>query len=79
MPEADPQVRDALLARDAGRVDLALDAAHAEAAGDEDAVGLGQARARPRRRSSVSESTQSISIPQPWSKPEWRSASTTDM
>src|SRR5215207_2420249 len=38
--EADAQVRDALLARDARGGDLALDAALAEAAWDQDAVGL---------------------------------------
>ena len=59
-------------------VDLALDPAHAEAAGDQDAVGLREARRGPRASSSVSESTQSISIPQPCWKPAWRSASTTD-
>ena len=67
-----------LLARDPRRGDLALDAAHAEAARDQDAVGLLERARGPRSSSSVSESTQSISTPQPWWKPEWRSASTTD-
>ena len=39
-PEADTEERDLALARDPRRVDLALDAANAEAAGDQDAVGL---------------------------------------
>ena len=38
--EADAQVRDPLLAGDPGGLDLALDPALAEAAGDQDAVGL---------------------------------------
>ena len=38
-PEADAEVRDPLLARDPGRLDLALDPALAEAAGDQDPVG----------------------------------------
>src|SRR3954449_10302507 len=37
--QADAQVRDPVLARDARGADLALDAAAAEATGDEDAVG----------------------------------------
>jgi hypothetical protein len=40
MPEADPEVRDLALARDAAREDLPLPAARPEAARDEDAVGL---------------------------------------
>ena len=45
------------------RADLALDPPAAEAAGDEDAVGAGEALPRPARRSrATSESTQSISI-----------------
>src|SRR5262249_3061962 len=42
----DAQERDPLLASDLHRADLALDAAPAEAAGHEDAVGLGQPLAR---------------------------------
>ena len=40
MPEADAEVRDLALAREAGGADLALHAAHAEAARDQDAVAL---------------------------------------
>ena len=40
--EADAEVRDAALAGDARGADLALDAAAAEAAGDQDAVGVGE-------------------------------------
>ena len=76
--EADAEERDLLLARDPRGLDLALDPAHAEAAGDEDAVGAGEPLAD-LESSSVSESTQSISIAQPCWKPEWRSASTTDL
>ncbi len=36
--QAEPEIRDLVLAGIAGRQDLALDAADAEAAGDEDAV-----------------------------------------
>ena len=42
-PEAQPEARHALLAGVAGGGDLALDAAGAEAAGDDDAVEVGQA------------------------------------
>ena len=66
MPEADAEVRHLVLAREAGRADLALDAAHAEAAGNEDAVARLAAGARPRRRSSPSESTQRTSTWAPW-------------
>ena len=60
--EADAEVRDPLLARDLRGADLALDAAAAEAAGDEDAVGAAEAlRGASSSVSSVSESTQSIS------------------
>ena len=78
--EADAEVRDPLLARDLRGADLALDAAAAEAAGDQDAVGVAEPRERGRpRSSSVSESTQSISTRPPCRKPEWRSASETDL
>ena len=40
--EADAEVGHAVLAREARRADLALDPAHAEAAGDEDAVAVGE-------------------------------------
>ena len=76
--EADAEERDAALARDPRGVDLALDAAHAEAAGDQDAVRLARAARAPSCSSSVSESTQKTSILVPWWKPAWRSASTTD-
>ena len=42
--EADPEVGHAVLARVARRLDLALEAAAAEAAGDQDAVGVGEPR-----------------------------------
>ena len=50
--EADAEVRDRALARDAAGEDLALPAARAEAAGDEDAVDLSRARAAPPRATS---------------------------
>ena len=76
-PEADAEVRDRLLARDLRGLDLALDAASAEAAGDQDAVGLSQqlGAASP---SSASESTQSICTRASCSAAAWRSASETD-
>ena len=46
MPEADAEVRDAVLARDAAGEDLALPAARAEAAGDEHAVDAARASRR---------------------------------
>ena len=76
MPRQTPRYGMPPLARDARGADLALDAAAAEAAGDEDAVGLGQALARPRSSdSSVSESTQSISMLAAVQEAAWRSAS----
>ena len=58
--EADAQVRDALLARDPGGGDLALDAALAEAARDQDAVGLlDPVRGPPRRPASRSRPSRS--------------------
>ncbi len=44
--EAEPEHRDAVLAGVPGSADLALDAAHAEPAGDDDAVDAGQRRRR---------------------------------
>ena len=41
-PEAQPEVRDVVLARERGGGDLAFDAAHAEAAGHDDAVEAGE-------------------------------------
>ena len=41
-PEAQPEIRDVVLARERGGGDLALDAAHAEAAGHDDAVEAGE-------------------------------------
>ncbi len=76
--EADPQVGDALLAGVARRLDLALETAAAEAAGDEDAVGVRRAAAAAPPPVSASESTQSISTRHPWRKPAWRSASATE-
>src|SRR5919199_6505724 len=46
--QADAEVRDAVLARELDGADLALDAAAAEAAGDEDAVGAAEDRVRDR-------------------------------
>ena len=69
MPRQIPRYGIRSLARDLRGADLALDAAAAEAAGDEDAVGAARgARARS-SRSSVSESIQSISTRQPCVKP----------
>ncbi len=76
--QADAQVRDPLLARDPRRADLALDAAPAEAARDQDAVGAVEPLAAASLASSASESTQSISTWQPCLKPAWRRASTTE-
>ena len=59
-PEADAEIRDVVLARDARRLDLALDPAVAEAAGDEDPVGRGQ---RSRSRSSELTSSTSTLVP----------------
>ena len=77
--EADAEVGDLLLARDLRGVDLALPAAPAEAARDQDR------RRRPRRRSaacpgssSCSESIQSISTRLSCSEAAWRSDSDTD-
>ena len=78
IPRQMPRNGICALARDPRGVDLALDAAHAEAAGDQDAVGLLEQPRRSRSSSSVSESTQKTSIFAPWWKPAWRSASTTD-
>ena len=44
-PEADAEVRDRVLARDAAGEDLPLPAARSEAAGHEDAVDAGELRA----------------------------------
>ena len=41
-PQADPEVRDAPLSRELDRLDLALDASIAEAAGHEDAVDVAE-------------------------------------
>ena len=49
-PEADAEVGHAVLARELRGPDLALDATHAEAPGDQDAVALRQLARSPRRR-----------------------------
>ena len=56
--EADAEVRDRVLARDAAGEDLPLPAARAEAAGDEHAVDAGRARARASSSVMFSASTQ---------------------
>ncbi len=69
-----------MLARDLRSADLALDAAAAEAAGDEDPVDPAPNRASaPSSSSSVSESTQSMLTLAPCRKPLWPSASETDL
>ena len=75
--EADAEVRDRVLARDAAGEDLALPAARAEAAGDEDAVDAGELA---RASSSVmfSASTQRTRTSQPLWMPACLSASCTE-
>ena len=75
--EAQAEARDVVLAGVAGGGDLALDAALAEAAGDDDAVEV----AKPpvgEQPSTSSAWIQSISTLAPWGKPPCLSASTTD-
>ena len=76
-PEAQPEVRDLVVAGEVGGEDLALDAAVAEAARDEDA---GRALERARGGcpwSAPRESTQRTFASTPWAQAAWRSASVT--
>ena len=76
--EAQPEVRDAVLAGVVGGEDLALDAAMPEPARDEDA-GRAIERARATFSAvSASESTQRTLASTPWAQAACRSASVTD-
>ncbi len=78
-PRHRPSVGMQVLARVAQRADLALDAAHAEPAGDHHAVDAARARARrPRGVAQSSDGTQRMFTRASLAKPPARSASVTD-
>ncbi len=76
MPRQMPEVRDRAFAGDPRRLNLALDPALAETAGNEDPVGAGSETALGLRSS---ESTSSTSTLTPWWMPPCLSASITDL
>ena len=78
-PRQRPEGRDAVLAGELQRAELALDAAHAESAGHADAVEPGQLPGRrPPACSHSSEGIQRMLTLVCWAKPPARSASVTE-
>ena len=79
MPRQMPRYGISLLARDLRGADLALDAAPAEAAGDQDAVGVARAaRAASLVVERLGVDPVDLDLARRAWKPAWRSASTTD-